>query len=289
MRLNPSTFWTRTSELRPVTTQKASRQQGTRFAIRLTLGALSCLFSPTGLQAQSHTFAGNAQHTANYMVPAQRLNVARWTTTVDLDNGGAVAHYGAPLVTGSNTVIVPVRTVTGFLIRSFDGTTGRMKYALTNDYTPPSLAANSWFPVYQPVLAGPAGTGLRLYYAGPGGTIYYTTDPDSDTPAAPVQQCFYTNMTGYAANASNFNKAIVINTPLTADTNGGAVFFGFRTQTNAPAPLNTTNSGFARIDSSGNAIYVLARAASGGDSSIYRDSHNCAPALSNDGATLYVV
>jgi hypothetical protein len=65
------------------------------------------------------------------------------------------------------------------------------------------------------------------------------------------------------------------------------VFFGFRVQQIPPAPLNTTNDGFARLDSAGNGSYVLAGAAAA-DTRIYRDSHNCAPALSTDGATLYV-
>lgn len=56
----------------------------------------------------------------------------------------------------------------------------------------------------------------------------------------------------------------------------------------APAPLSTTQSGFARIDPSGNATYVLAGAAAN-DANIGRDSHNSAPTLSNDQSTLYVV
>src|SRR5436190_7300354 len=286
MRLYPGTYWTRTPEVRPRIPSQTSKPQNSRGLPGFLLALGGALVLPIALHAQSPTFAGDPQHTANYVVPAQHLNTARWSTSVDLDHGGAFAHYGAPLVTGSNTVIIPVRTATGFLIRAFEGVTGRLKYALTNDYVPPSLATNSWFPVYQPVLAAAASTGLRLYYAGPGGTIYYVRDPDADAPAAPVQRCFYTNLPGYLSNAANFNNAIVINTPFTADTNG-VVFFGFRTQSNAPAPLNTTNSGFARLDPAGNGSYVLARAAAG-DSAIFRDTHNCAPALSNDGQTLYV-
>src|SRR6185436_15303501 len=51
--------------------------------------------------------------------------------------------------------------------------------------------------------------------------------------------------------------------------------------------LSTTNSGFVRIDANGNGKYVLAKQAAN-DNQIYRDSHNCAPALSHDGATVYV-
>src|SRR5438067_344583 len=83
----------------------------------------------------------------------------------------------------------------------------------------------------------------------------------------------------YAANAAAFNNTIFLNTPITADTNG-VIFFGFRVQQTAPAPLNTTNGGFARLDASGNSNYVLAGDAAA-DARISRDSHNCAPALSN--------
>jgi glucose/arabinose dehydrogenase len=56
----------------------------------------------------------------------------------------------------------------------------------------------------------------------------------------------------------------------------------------APPPLSTTQGGFARIAPDGSATYVLAGAAAN-DPLIGRDSHNSAPALSNDETTLYVV
>ena len=102
-----------------------------------------------------------------------------------------------------------------------------------------------------------------------------------------MQQVFYTTLANYQANASAFNSSVFINTPITSDSNGN-VFFGFRVQGTAPAPLNTTQSGFARIDPNGNATFVLAGTAAN-DSNIGRDTHNSAPALSNDGTTIYVV
>jgi hypothetical protein len=235
--------------------------------------------------AQPATFAGNAQHTALYSAPAQRLNLVKWSTSIDLANSGAGAHYGAPLITPENTVLVPVKTASGFQISAFEGATGRFKYTLTNDFIPPPIATNGWISVFQPVLATPP-SGARLYYGGAGGTVYYIDHPDSDIPPVPVQQCFYTNLADYAANSAAYNSHIFINTPLTAGSNG-VVFFGFRLQGTAPAPLSTTDGGFARLDPEGNAAYVLAGTAAA-DSRISRDSHNCAPALSNDGATLYV-
>src|SRR5437879_2184002 len=58
------------------------------------------------------TFAGNPQHTALSDTGAQRLEVIRWSKPVDLapPTGTIFIHYGSPLVTPGNTVIVPVKT-----------------------------------------------------------------------------------------------------------------------------------------------------------------------------------
>jgi hypothetical protein len=242
------------------------------------------LSNTAGAGAPSATFAGTAQHTSIYNSPAQHLNRLRWSTPIDLRNPVGVAHYGAPLITLSNTVITPVLTASnGFELKAFEGETGTLKYTLTTDYIIPD---HSWVPVYQAALAdGPTGT--RLYYPGPGGTVYYVNEPDQETVSRPIQQCFYTALTNYSSNSAGFNGTIFINTPITAGTNG-VIYFGFRIQGIAPAPLSTNQSGFARIDPDGNALYVLAAVAAN-DSQIGRDSHNCAPALSNDGSTLYVV
>src|SRR5437868_567081 len=126
--------------------------------------------------AQAPTFAANAQHTGLYTAPAQHLDRIRWSTSVNLANTGAYAHYGAPLITASNTVIVPVKTATGFQVSAFEGATGRLKYTLSSDFILPSY---NWIPVYQPVIAA-SPNGLRLYYAGAGGTLYYVDNPDAD-------------------------------------------------------------------------------------------------------------
>ena len=230
------------------------------------------------------SFGGNAQHTSVYQPAAQTLNQIRWTTTIDL-NPGDLAHYGSPLVTAANTVFVPVKTATdGFRVDVFDGNTnGVLKYTLTTDYVLPS---HSWVPVYNPCLTtGPFGT--RLYYAGRGGTLYYIDDPDSVAHGTPVHEVFYTTLANYLANAAAYNASIFINTPFTADSKGN-VFFGFRVSGTAPAPISSSQSGFARIDPNGNGTYILAGAASN-DGGINRDSHNSAPALSNDESLVYVM
>src|SRR5215831_10010494 len=129
------------------------------------------------------TFAGNAQHTANYSTAAQHLNAIHWSTTIDLNNTGAFAHYGAPLLTPANTIFVPVKTATnGFQINVFSAANGSALYTLNTDYIMPS---HNWIPAYQPGLAV-NGANTRLYYPGAGGTIYYIDNPDSVGHGAPV-------------------------------------------------------------------------------------------------------
>jgi len=245
--------------------------------------AFAVLSRPAGAQTIVSTFAGNAQHTAVYIPAAQDLNSIHWKTSIDLNNSGAFAHYGGPLLTPANTIFVPVKTATnGFQINVFNAANGAALYALTTDYIMPP---HNWILPYQPALAT-GSFGTRLYYPGAGGTIYYIDNPDSTSHGAPVQQVFYTTLANYQANASGFNSTVFINTPITTDSTGD-VFFGFRVQGTAPAPLSTTQSGFARIDPNGNATFVLAGTAAN-DTNIGRDTHNSGPALSNDQATLYV-
>jgi hypothetical protein len=241
---------------------------------------------PTIIHAQTivPVFGGNAQHTAIYTPTAQDMNTVHWTTSIDLNNTGAFAHYGAPLITPANTIFVPVKTGAsgGFQVNVFNAVNGAAMYSLSTDYIQPS---HNWILPYQPALS--TGTfGTRLYYPGAGGTIYYIDNPDSVSHGAPVQQVFYTTLANYQANASGFNSTVFINTPITVDSNGN-VFFGFRTQGTAPAPLSTTQSGFARIDPNGTATFTLAGTAAN-DATISRDTHNSGPALSNDQATVYV-
>jgi hypothetical protein len=234
-------------------------------------------------------FGGDAQHTAMSALASQPILSIRWQTPVDLQpqhnpppNGELFIHYGEPVITSGNTVIIPVKTgaTDGFELRAVKGTKGGLKYTLSTDYTIAGLDYD-WTPSFSPALT-PSG---RLYYAGAGGTLYYIDNPDSVTPHAPIQVAFY-GLSTYQANPSAFNSSIFIDTPLTSDSQGD-IFFGFRVQTRAPAPLNTTQSGYARIDPNGNGTYVLAGTAAG-DTRIINDSHNLAPALSNDQSTLYV-
>ena len=60
------------------------------------------------------TFGGNAQHTAIYQPAAQNLSTIHWQTPVDMapqySGDSLLIHYGDPLITSANTVLVPVKT-----------------------------------------------------------------------------------------------------------------------------------------------------------------------------------
>src|SRR5271155_3684026 len=59
-------------------------------------------------------FGRNAQHAAISPVSAQDLAQIHWQTPVDLaplySSSDLLIHYGSPLVTARNTVLVPVKT-----------------------------------------------------------------------------------------------------------------------------------------------------------------------------------
>src|SRR5437870_3397183 len=124
-------------------------------------------------------------------------------TTVDETKSFGSAHYGAPLISPSNTVFVPVGfavpTTNGYSrnyrIDVFEGPTGKLKYTLTNDYLNPPVGVLT----VQPAIVS-IDSGTRIYYAGAGGTVYYVDGADTDNPSTPVQMCFYTDLASYKAN-----------------------------------------------------------------------------------------
>jgi hypothetical protein len=90
--------------------------------------------------------AHDAQHTGISRVASQPLKRVHWQTPVDLQPqlsfGELLIHYGSPLITSRNTVIVPVKTgaTDGFRVESRDGRDGSMKWTLNTDYSVPSAS-----------------------------------------------------------------------------------------------------------------------------------------------------
>src|SRR5258708_1633075 len=110
-------------------------------ASRALSGALGMLaICVSNSQAQSPTFGGNAQPSAQFTVPAQHLVSTRWSATVALGVTISSSHFGAPLITVSNSVVLPVAFTPGprFRLDVHDGATGRLKYTLTDNYLSPA-------------------------------------------------------------------------------------------------------------------------------------------------------
>src|SRR5271165_4741210 len=79
------------------------------------------------------THSHDEQHTALSTVQSQALSAIHWHTPVDLfpPQGEIFIHYGSPLVTAANTVIVPVKTGTNsFRVEAHNGATGKRLWLL---------------------------------------------------------------------------------------------------------------------------------------------------------------
>ena len=227
-----------------------------------------------------HGFGGDAQHTAMSPVAAQEMNRMRWSTPVDLQppysGQSLLIHYGSPLVTRRNTVLIPVKTgaTDGFRVEARRGDSGELLWMQPTDYT---LPVHGWVPSLGPTLTRRE----RLIIPGAGGTIYRRVLPDHATGFT-SQRAFY-GIKNYQANPRAFNDNVRISTPITTDAREVA-YFGFVTTDSAPLGLQ---SGVGRVTAGRGSAWIAAPTAAG-DDSIRKVVYNCAPALSLDGARLYI-
>lgn len=226
-------------------------------------------------------YGRDAQHTAVSQIATQDLGRIAWTAAVDLaaqytQSGALLTHYGSPVVTTSNTVVIPVKTTAtgGYRIEGRNGATGTLIWSATTDYVMPP---RNWLPPYN-LLLTPQG---RLYAPGAGGKLLVRADADA-AGGSFAAQIFY-GAAAYSANPAAFDATVFINTPLTADAQG-TIFFGFHVTGTNPAGLV---SGIARVAPDGTGSWVSAATAAG-DASIQKPAMNCAPALSLDGGTVYI-
>ncbi len=232
-----------------------------------------------------NNFNGNPQHTGISTVAAQPTDQILWQTSINLQ-GSYFWHTGEPVFTPNDTVIVPVKVTSGgntanatnFELEAFNGNTGALLWTATSPYVTPSY---SWLPPYQPVYDPVTNC---VYFPGPGGTLYYISNPDnpgSSTPT-PNQEAFY-GTSNYTANESAYNSSIYINTPLTVD-NSGNVFFGFTETGSNPSGIG--DGGIGRVSATGAGTYVTTGVAVGTGSG--SPALGSAPAVSNDGSIVYV-
>jgi hypothetical protein len=252
-----------------------------RPAVGAVLVTLSLAGPALGLAARWNNFARDPHHSALFSAASQSLEQVHWQTPVDLNpqyvSNKLPIHYGSPLVTSKNTVIVPVKTGAqgGFQVEARSGTSGRLIWSLPTDYI---LPPHNWTPVFGPALSSEP----RVYFPGAGGTVYFRDSPDS---AAGIEgRLVFYGKKNFFADPSAYNASVMINTPITTDRSGN-IFFGFQVIGDTPVALN---SGIARINSRSRTGTWIAAAAAANDNSITKVVDNCAPALSPHGRTVYV-
>ncbi len=247
-------------------------QRITSWISRLVFGWIAVVglgaIVPTTASAQFwSSYARNAQHTALTASPSQIPQTIRWSTPVHLapqynpNNGALYTHYGSPVITSRNTVIVPVKTGAdgGFMVNAFNGTTGRLLWTMNTDYELPP--ESSWIqPMGITLLAGDTGVAVP----GAGGTILLRATPNSAQ--------------GNTTRLGQADDSIYISTPITSDP-AGNLYFGYYG--------NGVPGGLGRISKGGTSSFVTASMLSGDDTMV-KVVLNCAPALSPDGRRLYV-
>ncbi len=191
-----------------------------------------------------------------------------------VSSGDILVHYGSPLITAANTVIVPVKTGTNsFRVEARDGATGTLIWSTNSGYLTPSVA---FTPAFGPTLSG-----TTLYFPDAGGTVMSRGKADHATGT--IKRLAFYGIKNFQGNRALYTQNVRINTPITADA-AGNIYFGFLVLGSTPIGLQ---SGLARIAANGSAIFVSAATVSN-DPSITKVAMNCAPALSPDGKTLYV-
>jgi hypothetical protein len=227
-------------------------------------------------------FSRDAQHTAASAVATPPLTRIIWQTPVDLApqyvGGGQylVTHYGSPVISSNNTVMVPVKVGAQgtFRFEARNGANGNLLWSADSDYIVPP---HNWFPSFNLTLTANG----RVYAPGAGGKVYFRDNVDSATGTVETAVFYGANV--YTAASAELDAAVRISTPITVDANGNA-FFGFFVGAANSAGLS---SGVARLTASGAGTWQAASVLAS-DGNIDRVAMNSAPALSNDGTTLYV-
>jgi hypothetical protein len=221
-------------------------------------------------------YAHDPQHSALSAGAAQRLNNIHWSTPVDLHppSGEILIHYGSPLITGANTVIVPVKTGTNsFRVEAHKGSDGTLLWTQNSNYHAPPA---SFLPSFSPVLSH-----NRLFIPAAGGVVLVRENPDQVTGKT-FRLVFY-GLKNYNADPKTYQANVEINTPITVDSKGN-IYFGFLVLGSTPVNLQ---SGLARISATENGSSISATSVAA-DSQMTEVDMCSAPALSQDETTLYL-
>jgi hypothetical protein len=260
-------------------TIKVARSRLNFYILILCIGACAAMLTAraTAQTGAWLTHAHDEQHTALSTVQSQPLSAIHWHVPVDLHppQGEIFIHYGSPLITAANTVIVPVKTgASSFRVEAHNGVTGERMYTLGTGYQVPEAS-------FVPGL-GPTISGNRLFVPDIAGSVLVRQNPDQVKSA--VTRLYFYGVKNYRKDPTAYKQNVQIDTPLTTDANGN-LYFGFIVL--GATPLNL-QGGIARITPNGTGTWVSA-ATICGDPTVTQAAISAAPALSPDGSLLYVV
>lgn len=225
-------------------------------------------------------YARDPSHSANSAFPVNNLQSIHWSTPVDLQpqysGADLLVHYGSPVLTPNGVLVLMVKTGANgnYRAEGRHARKGSLIWSAPTDYI---LAPHNWTPS---VCCALTPTNQFVMPAA-GGTILVRAN--AEQVASPLTRVAFFGLANYQANQAAYDNNVVIDTPITIDA-AGNMYFGFLVL--GPTPLNL-QSGLARITPSGIGTYVAAGTVSG-DPSIQKVVYNCAPALSQDGTSLYV-
>jgi hypothetical protein len=217
------------------------------------------------------------QHSALSTVQSQALDTIHWQVPVDLSppQGEITLHYGSPLITAANTVIVPVKTGSNsFRVEAHNGSTGKRLWAQKTGWQAPQDT------FFVPGL-GPTLSNNSLFVPDIAGGVLVRSNPDQ--AKGTVTRLYFYGIKNFRKDPTVYSQNVQIDTPLSIDANGN-IYFGFLVL--GPTPINL-QSGLARIAPDGTGTWVSAAAASG-DPLMTQVAISCAPAFSPDGSLLYV-
>ncbi|MFY9560510.1 MAG: hypothetical protein WAQ52_09780 [Terriglobales bacterium] len=245
------------------------------FVLASSVGAAMFATTTVAQTGAWSTHSHDEQHTGISSVASQPLSKIHWHVPVDLapPQGEIFIHYGSPLVTQANTVIVPVKTTTGFRVEGHNGVTGKRMWTQATKYQAPGATFE--------LGLGPTLSGNQVFVPDFAGRVIVRQTPDQ--ARGTVSRRVFYGKKNYAANPTVYQQNVQINTPLTTDASGN-LYFGFVVL--GPTPIGL-QSGLARIGANGTGTWVSAASISG-DAGVTNVAMSCAPALSNDGNTLYV-
>jgi hypothetical protein len=257
---------------------RSTRSRLNLWMFALWMGACVALLSPSSFaQAGAWlTHSHDEQHSAVSTVQSEPLDSIHWHAPVDLHppQGEIFIHYGSPLVTAANTVIVPVKTgANSFRVEGHNGATGKRFWLHNTGWQAPEAD-------FVPGL-GPTISGNQLFIPDIAGRVMVRQNPDEAKGA--ITYLYFYGVKNFRKDQAVYKQNVQINTPLTTDASGN-LYFGFIVL--GPTPLNL-QSGIARIAPNGTGTWISAATASG-DPSISQVAISCAPALSPDGTLLYV-